>query len=245
VAVRKILERLTAEPERIVFAVATAALAAAGAKRSKPAETVAKPLVMLSIQAGLWRTRNQRSAVDNALLAVGSTAAFAGDWLMMQEEFASTEAESDEWIKRGATAFAVNHAATIALALKLGARPRGEDLVKRLPGLIEGLGVLATRRRHLLMPLGSYSKLLTAMSTVVAAPELTESGESASLPGPLELGGLSFVVSDGTLLHRRVFLDDEQSRAIAEVGVLTTYATAQRLIFDGLDAASRRAKLRQ
>lgn len=241
---KKFFSRMLAEPERAVFLAASAALSVAGAKRSKPAEVVAKPLVMLTIQAGLWRSRGERSRADNALLAVASTGALAGDVLMMQEEFAPTQAESDYWIKRGAAAFAVNHAATIALALKLGARPRAEDLVKRLPGMVEGLTVLATRRRDLLLPLGSYSKALTAMSTVVAAPQLDAREQRSALPSGLELGGLSFLASDGILLHRRTFLRDQRSRAIAEVGVLATYAAAQRLIFDGLDAASRRAKLR-
>lgn len=243
---KRAVDRVRQAPERGVFALAGVALCAAGAARKKNVEYLAKPLIMLSIQAGLVRSRHERSAGDNLLLAVATTASLAGDMLMLEEEFAEDAAESDRWIKRGASAFAVNHVAMIALALKLGARPRGEDLAKRLPGLVEGLAVLAVRRRDLLMPLGSYSKLLAAMSTVVASPQLVAPGATeSSLPGPLELGGLSFVASDGVLLHRREFAQDSRTRAITEVAVLATYAAAQRLLVDGLDAASRRAAARR
>lgn len=222
-------------PERAVFIGATAALVAAGVKRSKKVERVAKPLIMLSLQAGLWRTRHQRDRTENALLAVATTASLAGDVLMMEEEFATGETLSDMWIKRGASAFAVNHAAMIALALRKGARPRSQDLVQRLPGMLEGAAVLRLKRPHLFVPLGSYSKILTWMSTVMAAPQLVPPNAEGCDPRQgLELGGLLFVISDGTLLHRRVFLKGELPRAISEGVVLSTYALSQLLLVDGL-----------
>ncbi len=239
--IKRLAEKIASQPERGVFVAASAALVAAGVARSKRIETIAKPLVMLSIQAGLWRTRNQRPAADNALLAVATTASFAGDWLMLEEEFAPNEKEADRWIVRGASAFAVNHVAMIALAIKLRARPRPTDFAARMPGLVEGLALLATRRHHLLMPLGSYSKLLALMSTTMAAPQLkTDSEQDSRLPGRLEIGGLSFLASDGTILHRRIFLSEERPRAAAEAFVLASYCLAQRLLVDGLDAASVR-----
>ncbi len=239
--IRRLAEKIASQPERGVFVAASAALVAAGVVRSKKVETIAKPLVMLSIQAGLWRKRSQRPATDNALLAVATTASFVGDWLMLEEEFAPNEEDADRWIVRGASAFAVNHLAMIALALKLGAKPRPTDFAARMPGLVEGLGLLATRRRHLLMPLGSYSKLLALMSTMMAAPQLkTEAEQGSRLPGKLEIGGLSFLASDGTILHRRIFLREERPRAAAEAFVLASYCLAQRLLVDGLDAESRR-----
>lgn len=234
--VGRMIRRMSAEPERAVFALATGALVVAGVKRSRRVETVAKPLIMLSVQAGLWRTRTERSRGDNALLAVASTAALAGDWLMMEEEFAPTEAEADSWIVRGASAFAVNHAATVTLALKRGARPRPVDFALRAAGLIEGLALLTTRRSHLLKPLGTYSALLGGMSAVMASPQL---------PRELELGGLSFLASDATILHRRIFLEDARSRAAAEAFVLASYCLAQRKIFDGLASASGNAPARR
>lgn len=233
--------------DRAVFALATVALALAGALRSKPAEMFVKPLIMLSIQAGLWRTRQLRSPGDNALLALATTASLAGDWLMMEEEFAPTEAAADRWIVRGASAFAINHGALIALSIKLGARPQATDFALRAGGLAEGLALLATRRRQLLAPLGSYSALLASMSSVTAAPQLSEPPDATDwkLPGPLEIGGLSFIASDATILHRRIFLKSARPRAIAEAFVLATYCIAQRLLIDGLDTAARRAHARR
>lgn len=243
--VKGLLKRALGAPERAVFLAASAALVVAGATRNRRAEQVVKPLIMLSVQAGLWRTRDQRSTADNALLAVATTASLIGDQLMLEEEFAPTEAEADRWIVRGASAFAVNHAAMIALALKLGAHPRAADFAMRAGGLVEGLALLATRRPHLLGPLGSYSAVLATMSAVTAAPQLSNAVEPATRrPSALELGGLSFIASDATILHRRVFLRDERARALAEGFVLASYAAAQRLLVDGLDAASRRALAR-
>lgn len=236
---RRLADRFSREPERVVFVAASAALAAAGALRSKRTEEAVKPLVMLSIQAGLWRTRGERSLGDNALLAVATTASLVGDKLMLEEEFAPTEEDADRWIVRGASAFGVNHLAMIALALKLGARPRPIDFATRAVGLAEGLFLLATRRRHLLVPLGGYSNLLATMSTVTAAPQI--SGGSRSL----EVGGLGFLASDATILHRRLFLKTQESRAAGEAFVLLSYCAAQRLLVDGLDAESRRQSLRK
>ena len=224
-------------PDRAVFVGATAALVYAGVTRSKKIESVAKPLIMTSLQAGLWRTRHERDRTENALLAVATTASLAGDVLMMEEEFATGETLSDMWIKRGASAFAVNHAAMIALALRKGARPCGYDLLERLPGMVEGLAVLAVKRPHLLKPLGSYSAILTAMSTMVASSKLVEGAPDNSRRRGLELGGLLFLISDGVLLHRRVFLKGDTPRAIGEGVVLSTYSLSQLLLVDGLSEA--------
>ncbi len=241
-ALRRLRERLAAEPERAVFVVAAAALTAAGAKRAKPVEVVSKPLVMLSLQRGLWRSRRQRTGGDNALLAVATTASLVGDVLMMEEEFAPTRQQADRWLVRGASAFAVNHLALIALSVKLGARPRPVDVAARAAGLLEGFALLASRRRHLLGPLGAYSAVLASMSAVVAAPELDAAeGRALALPGKLEAGGLAFLASDSMILHRQVFFKSEGARAAGEAFVLATYCSAQRLLIDGLDAASRRA----
>jgi len=227
---KRLIDKLAAEPERAVFVAAATALTVAGALRSRRTEELAKPLIMLSIGAGLWRTREHRPATDNALLAVATAASLAGDWLMLEEEFAPTREAADRWIVRGASAFAVNHVSTITLALKLGARPRPTDFALRTGGLAEGLTLLATKRSHLLAPLGSYSTLLGTMSAVMAAPEVDRR---------TTLGGLAFLASDATILHRQVFLKTESSRAVAAAFVLASYCAAQRLTFDGLAAESR------
>lgn len=222
-------------PERAAFLAASAALVVAGAKRSKKVEKVAKPLVMLSLQAGLWRTRHQRGAVDNALLGVATTASLAGDVLMMEEEFATGQTLKDMWLKRGASAFAVNHVAMIALAHRRGARRNRTEMLLRAGGVLEGFAVLAVKRPHLLLPLGAYSKMLAWMSVMMASPKLIPEGADDCDPRHgLELGGLSFLASDAMLLHRGTFMKDEQLRAAAEVFVLTTYTIAQVLLVDGL-----------
>ncbi|MBJ7355183.1 MAG: hypothetical protein JHC98_10195 [Thermoleophilaceae bacterium] len=226
------------KPERIVFLAASAALTVAGAKRAKKVELVAKPLVMGSIAAGLARTADTRDRLDNVLLFGAATASFVGDWFMLFEEFAADDEESDRQIQRGASSFAVNHLLLGALALRHGARPEKSEALMRLPGLIEGGAVIALTKPQLLPVLGPYSTLLASFATVIADPKIA--GEDELLSG-LALGGLSFMASDGTILHRRTFLSNPGARAGAESFVLASYVFAQALIYDGLArlAASR------
>lgn len=227
-------------PEKALLLAATGALVAAGVKRSRRAEQVVKPLVMTAIGVGLWRTRDQRDALDNLLLATAATASLAGDQLMLEEEFASSQRVADMWIKRGASAFAVNHVATISLALRHGARPGAAEALPRAVGMIEGLILLAVRRPHMLPALGSYSKLLAVMSTVMASPQLTDGTADDDPRRALELGGMLFLASDATILHRQVFLGRETpAGAAAEGWVLASYAAAQALIFGGLAELAR------
>jgi hypothetical protein len=222
-------------PEKASLLAAASALVVAGAKRSRRAEQVVKPLVMTAIGVSLWRSRGRRDALDNALLGVAAAASFAGDQLMLEEEFAAEPADADRWIRRGAAAFAVNHVATISLAVRHGARPGPGELLPRVAGLAEGLVLLAARRREQLWALGGYSKLLAVMSTVMAAPQLTADAEETDPRRALELGGVLFLASDATILHRQVFLDkDGTAGALAEGWVLASYCAAQALIFGGL-----------
>jgi hypothetical protein len=224
-------------PEKAVFAAASAALVAAGATRKKRVEQVVKPLVMGSIAVGIWRTRERRDAVDNALLGAAAIASLAGDVLMIEEEFADGPEAAASWIKRGASAFAVNHLATVALATRHGARPGMAELLPRAVGVAEGAALLGAKRRELLVPLLVYSKLLATMSTVMASPQLTEGVGDDDPRRALELGGVLFLASDATILHRQAFLEKETpSGAAAEGWVLASYAAAQALIFSGLES---------
>jgi hypothetical protein len=222
-------------PEKALLAGASAVLVVAGMRRSKRIEQAVKPLLMTSIGVGLWRTRGERRPVDNALLAIAGAGALAGDVLMIEEEFAQDRASADAWIKRGAAAFAINHVATISLALRHGARPGAVELLPRAGGLVEGLALLATKRRELFLPLGAYAKLLAAMSAVMASPQLVEGTDEADPRRAIDLGGTLFIASDAALMHRQVFLDkDTPAAAVAEGWVLASYSTAQALLFSGL-----------
>lgn len=224
-------------PERAVFLAASVALTIAGARRAKGVELVAKPLVMGSIAAGLLRNAKSRDRTDNALLLGAATASFIGDWFMLFEEFADDEAAADRQIQRGASSFAVNHLLLGALAIRHGARPSKSEALMRLPGLVEGGAVLGATKRELLPVLGPYSALLATFATVLADPRI--SGEEEALSG-LALGGLSFMASDGTILHRRTFLTNPTARAAAEAFVLASYVFAQALIYDGLERLAER-----
>ena len=50
-------------------------------------------------------------------------------------------------------------------------------------------------------------------------------------------GSVLFLVSDALILLRRMYLQRNLPRAIAEVGVMSTYTVAQRLLVDGLDSS--------
>lgn len=219
-------------PERAVFLAASVALTVAGARRAKSVELVAKPLIMGSIAAGLLRTSQQRSRTDNALMLGAATASFVGDWFMLFEEFAASEDEADRQIQRGASSFAVNHLLLGALAVRHGARPTRSEALMRLPGLIEGAAVIGATKPRLLPVLGPYSAILASFATVIADPRLVRKDEALS---GLAIGGLSFMASDGTIVHRRNFLSSEKSRAAAEAFVLASYAFAQAVIYDGLE----------
>lgn len=222
-------------PEKALLAGASTALVVGGVNRSKPIEQVVKPLVMTAIGIGLWRTRDQRGTIDNILLGKAAVASLVGDQLMLEEEFASDPDAADKWIRRGAAAFAVNHVATVSLALRHGARPGAAEFLPRVAGLAEGIGLLAARRPHMLLPLGGYSKLLAVMSSVMASPQLTEGTEDSDPRRALELGGMLFLASDATILHRKVFLEKESAAgAAAEGWVLASYCAAQALLFSGL-----------
>lgn len=220
-----------------MFLAASVALTIAGARRAKNVELVAKPLVMGSIAAGLIRSAKSRDRVDNTLLLGAATASFIGDWFMLFEEFADDEAAADRQIQRGASSFAVNHLLLGALAIRHGARPSKSEALMRLPGLVEGGAVLGATKRELLPVLGPYSALLATFATVLADPRI--SGEEEALSG-LALGGLSFMASDGTILHRRTFLTNPKARAAAEAFVLASYVFAQALIYDGLERLAER-----
>ncbi|MGB1583880.1 MAG: lysoplasmalogenase family protein [Solirubrobacterales bacterium] len=235
------LRRAAAQPERAVFVGSAIALAVAGAKRSRRTEVLAKPLLMASLQIGLARTACRRSDIDNALLFGATGASLVGDWYMLEEEFAPTQQKSDRFLKRGAACFAVNHALMIALAVKHGARPTKRDALLRLGSLAEAKLVLYATNRELFLPIAWYSAALTAMSTVMASPSLVPADAPAGDPRRgLELGGLSFVASDGTILHRRTFFKDTAAGSGAEAFVLASYALAQMLLVDGLEKLAER-----
>lgn len=226
---------LPSTPEKAVFAGASALLVVAGVRRSRPIEQAVKPLIMASIGIALWRSREQRPALDNALLGTAVVASMIGDQLMLEEEFAREQDEADVWIKRGAAAFSVNHFATIGLALRHGARPGLTQAAPRAVSVMAGWGLLATRRPKMLAPLGAYSKLLATMSTVMASPQLVAGGDNVDARRALDVGGALFLSSDATILNRQVFLGrDSGAGAVAEGWVLASYCAAQAMIFAGL-----------
>lgn len=237
------LAKAVSRPERALFVASAVALTVAGAKRSKRTETFVKPLIMTSLQLGLARSACHRSDVDNVLLFGSAGASLVGDWMMMQEEFAPTPRESDVWLKRGAACFAVNHALITTLAVKHGARPTKQDVLLRLGSLAEAKLVLFATNRELFVPIAWYSAALSTMSAVMASPALIPTDAAAGDPRRgLELGGLSFVASDGTILHRRTFFKNTGAGNAAEAFVLASYALAQMLLVDGLEAVADRSQ---
>jgi len=49
-----------------------------------------------------------------------------------------------------------------------------------------------------------------------------------------------FLVSDALILLRRMYLQRRFPRAVAEIGVMSTYTLAQRLLVDGLDSSHKK-----
>jgi len=190
--------------------LAGAAYAASRAVGSRWVRDVAKPLVVPLLADAVVALPRR----DRAPAAVGLTGGWIGDLLLLRKDR----------LRPAAAAFALNHAAYLALLHRRGARFRpGPVALRAVP--LAAAAVLGGRERLGLVL--TYGGFVGATSALASDPALRGSGAAA--------GGNLFLLSDSLILVRTVALpgDTPAARAV-DTAVAVTYVAAQRLLMSAL-----------
>lgn len=193
---------------RTAFRVAAGTYVVSRAVGSRRLLLSSKPLVVpLLIDAPLTAPSPRREVG-----LIGLAGGWVGDLLLMQEGR----------LHQGAAAFAVNQAAYQWLLRRDGARFRIRPL------LWHALPVMAAAwygRRHPVL-VATYGGMVTATSILAADTAVRER---------TAVGGHLFLLSDSLILVRMLLPDrDTPLGRGVDVAVAATYATAQRLLVNGL-----------
>lgn len=211
----------------LAFAASLTVVSLAGAARRRPIVIVAKPACLLSVMAGLVPGATRRPAADNFLLAANAASSLVGDYVMLREEYQTTdETARGQWLVTGAACFAATQLGYLALLHRAGARP---SPVRALAGavILAQCGRLIARRDPSLAgPLVAYGALVVSMAASAGDPELADRR--------IGIGGMCFVVSDALIINRRLGGWSPRAQAVAEWGILISYFIAQRLLMGGL-----------
>ena len=212
---------------RLAFVGATSATVFGAVTGSERLQRIAKPLMVPALAA--------RGVRPMSTLGVALTAATVGDVLLI-------DPDDDARILRGATAFAVMQGCYCWLLAERGARPTAANAVPRLAGWATAAALLTRRSPAVAPGLAGYGLTLAAMSTLAADLAVAPGSDTVAgvvVPGSdprsrLALGGILFTASDALIVFRRLFLDRESHRRVAEGAILATYALAQLFLVEGL-----------
>lgn len=118
-------------------------------------------------------------------------------------------------------------------ARRQGARVHPGVLAIHGAGLV-GLASQAARHDPRVLPAAAGYGGLVAMTSVLGTSGVVAAQNKNSR---FAAGSVLFLVSDALILLRRMYLQRNLPRAIAEMGVMSTYTVAQRLLVDGLDSS--------
>lgn len=212
---------------RLAFAGATSATVFGAVAGSEKLQRIAKPLMIPALAA--------RGVRPMSTLGVALTAATVGDVLLI-------DPDDDARILRGAAAFAVMQGCYCSLLTARGARPTPANAGPRLAGWATAATLLMRSSPAVAPGLSSYGLTLAAMSTLAADRAVAPGSATFAgvvVPGSdprsrLALGGILFTASDALIVFRRLFLDRESHRRVAEGAILATYALAQLFLVEGL-----------
>lgn len=102
-------------------------------------------------------------------------------------------------------------------------------------GLV-GLASQAARHDPRVLPAAAGYGGLVALTSVLGASGLVGAKVKNAR---FAAGSVLFLVSDALILLRRMYLQRRFPRAVAEIGVMSTYTLAQRLLVDGLDLSHK------
>lgn len=211
----------------LAFAASLTVVSLAGAARRRPIVIVAKPACLLCVVAGLVPGATRRCVSDNLLLAGTTASALLGDYVMLREEYQTTdETARGRWLVAGAACFAATQLGYLALLRRAGAHPSPG---RALPGavILVQCGQLISRREPSLAgPLVGYGALVVTMAASAADPELKDRW--------IGVGGMCFVLSDALIINRRLGGWPTRAQTLSEWAILVSYFIAQRLLLSGL-----------
>ena len=226
--------RIFSQPERLLFAASSTVATAAAATERHRLLRVFKPLIGISLAGTVARGWRRRQAMDNALLLGAVSGSTCGDVILQSPKALGEDAEaSGNSLNSAALAFGVAHVCYQVTAWRQDARVHPGVLAAHGAGLV-GLASQAARHDPRVLPAAAAYGGLVAMTSVLGASGLLAARNKNSR---FAAGSVLFLVSDALILLRRMYLQRRFPRAVAEVGVMSTYTVAQRLLVDGLDSS--------
>ena len=226
--------RIFSQPEWLLFAASSTIATAAAASERHRLLRVFKPLIGVSLAGTVVRGWRRRQATDNVLLLGAVAGSTCGDVILQIPKALGEDAKaSGNSLNSAALAFGVAHVCYQVTALRQGARAHPGMLAVHGAGLV-GLASQAARHDPRVLPAAAGYGGLVAMTSVLGTSGLLAARNKNSR---FAAGSVLFLVSDALILLRRMYLQRNLPRAIAEVGVMSTYTVAQRLLVDGLDSS--------
>ncbi|MDK8546030.1 lysoplasmalogenase [Corynebacterium pseudodiphtheriticum] len=226
--------RIFSQPEWLLFAASSTIATAAAASERHRLLRVFKPLIGVSLAGTVVRGWRRRQATDNVLLLGAVAGSTCGDVILQSPKALGEDAKaSGNSLNSAALAFGVAHVCYQVTALRQGARAHPGMLAVHGAGLV-GLASQAARHDPRVLPAAAGYGGLVAMTSVLGTSGVLVAQNKNSR---FAAGSVLFLVSDALILLRRMYLQRNLPRAIAEVGVMSTYTVAQRLLVDGLDSS--------
>lgn len=226
--------RIFSQPERLLFAASSTIATAAAASERHGLLRVFKPLIGVSLAGTVVRGWRRRQATDNVLLLGAVAGSTCGDVVLQSPKALGEDAKaSGNSLNSAALAFGVAHVCYQVTAWRQGARAHPGMLAVHGAGLV-GLASQAARHDPRVLPAAAGYGGLVAMTSALGTSGLLAARNKNSR---FAAGSVLFLVSDALILLRRMYLQRNLPRAIAEVGVMSTYTVAQRSLVDGLDSS--------
>lgn len=225
--------RVFSQPERLLFAASSTIATAAAATERHRLLRVFKPLIGVSLAGTAARGWRRRQATDNVLLLGAVAGSTCGDVILQSPKALGDDAKaSGNSLNSAALAFGVAHVCYQVRAWRQGARVHPGVLAIHGAGLA-GLASQAARHDPRVLPAAAGYGGLVALTSVLGTSSLLSKPKN----GRFAAGSVLFLVSDALILLRRMYLQRRFPRAVAEIGVMSTYTVAQRLLVDSLDSS--------
>ncbi|WP_035912765.1 lysoplasmalogenase family protein [Knoellia sinensis] len=211
----------------VPLAAATTVAAVVGKPRT---HLVSKMLLAPTLAGGVLATRNGRSTARTATLTAALVGSVVGDWFMNRSEVSAPESpERRHFMRRGASAFAVQQSGLLALLLSDGVRPK-VGAAATAGTVMAGLGALELGSTGEPDPvLTGYGLLLGSMSALSMSD-----GRPPRARRAVALGGGLFLLSDAAIIVGEHVAKTPRHRAVVSGIVLSTYTAALALLVHGL-----------
>ena len=226
--------RVFSQPERLLFAASSTIATAAAATERHRLLRVFKPLIGVSPGGSPGRGLGRPQATGYVPF-LGAVAGFTcGDVILQSPQALGHDAKAcGNSLNAAALAFGVAHVCYQVCAWRQGARMHPGLLAVHGAGLV-GLASQAARHDPRVLPAAAGYGGLVALTSVLGTSGLLGGQDKNTR---FAAGSMLFLVSDALILLRRMYLQRRFPRAVAEIGVMSTYTLAQRLLVDGLDSS--------